>query len=179
MGDPDRRAITSALVIGVTMLLLNAAGRTTRTKSLPRCKFRRSRPTPRGRGRAATRQGRHRPNTASSCREATIRTTPRAGTGPLPRRRRGPVKYRTDVPIISSSREDGQRRGRPEGFHAPQPRLFANIIEGISGGDSGVGCHHRRADRHRAGAGGVSALPVAVGMYICSWPRRRRSSSAA
>jgi uncharacterized oligopeptide transporter (OPT) family protein len=75
--------------------------------------------------------------------------------------------YRTDVPISRESKTMDNGNEAPKEFTAPQPRLFANIIEGILGGTlqwsliiTGVMiavvlelC-------------GVSALPVAVGMYL-------------
>ena len=72
------------------------------------------------------------------------------------------------MPITRESKSDGQRRRtRPKEFTAPQPRLFANIIEGILGG---------RLQWSLIITGvmiaivlelcGVSALPVAVGMYL-------------
>jgi hypothetical protein len=79
----------------------------------------------------------------------------------------GKPVYRTDVPISREVKVMDNGNDAPKEFTAPQPRLFANIIEGILGGTlqwtlitTGVMvaivlelC-------------GVSALPVAVGMYL-------------
>lgn len=79
----------------------------------------------------------------------------------------GQPVYRTDVPISREEKTMDSGTDAPREFTAPQPRLFANIIEGILGGTlewsliiAGVMiavvlelCR-------------VSALPVAVGMYL-------------
>src|SRR5207244_264352 len=78
----------------------------------------------------------------------------------------GKPVYRTDVPISRDAKEMDNGEPAPPQFAAPQPRLFASIIEGILGG---------KLEWALVIAGaliaialelcGVSALPVAVGMY--------------
>ena len=76
--------------------------------------------------------------------------------------------YRADLPIDRQAKKDDRGEEAPKGFtEAPQPALFANIIQGILGG---------RLEWGLIVIGvlvavalelcGVSALPVAVGMYI-------------
>jgi hypothetical protein len=75
--------------------------------------------------------------------------------------------YRTDQPINRESKTMDNDKDAPREFTAPQPRLFANIIEGILGGTLQwslilVGVMIALALE----LCGVSALPVAVGMYL-------------
>ncbi len=80
----------------------------------------------------------------------------------------GQPKYLTDMPITRKSdqkMDDGEPA--PKGFSAPQPELFASIIEGILGGTLEwalfvVGVLIAIALE----LAGVRALPVAVGMYL-------------
>jgi uncharacterized oligopeptide transporter (OPT) family protein len=79
----------------------------------------------------------------------------------------GKPVYRTDVPISREEKKMDNGEDAPKEFTAPQPRLFANIIEGILNGTL-------QWSFIIAGAliaitlelCGVSALPVAVGMYL-------------
>ncbi len=79
----------------------------------------------------------------------------------------GKPVYRTDVPISREEKKMDNGEDAPKEFTAPQPRLFANIIDGILGGTL-------QWSLIIAGAliaitlelCGVSALPVAVGMYL-------------
>ncbi len=80
----------------------------------------------------------------------------------------GTAKYRTDLPI---RRKPDQKMDddepAPKGFAAPQPELFASIIEGILGGTLEwalfmVGVLIAVALE----LAGVRALPFAVGMYL-------------
>ncbi len=79
----------------------------------------------------------------------------------------GRVKYRTDMPVKRiETTMDNNEKAEPK-YAAPQPELFANIIEGILGG---------KLEWRLIIAGviialslefaGVPAFPVAVGMYI-------------
>jgi uncharacterized oligopeptide transporter (OPT) family protein len=75
--------------------------------------------------------------------------------------------YRTDVPIAQESKVMDNGKDAPKEFTAPQPRLFANIIEGILGGNLQwsliiLGVMIAIALE----LCGVAALPVAVGMYL-------------
>ncbi len=79
----------------------------------------------------------------------------------------GWIKYRTDLPISRESKtmDNGQPAPRP--FAAPQPGLFANIIEGILAGTLEWGLVVLGAlIAISLEFAGVSALPFAVGMYI-------------
>jgi uncharacterized oligopeptide transporter (OPT) family protein len=79
----------------------------------------------------------------------------------------GQLTYRRDVPIKRDAKLMDTGDEAPERFRAPQPQLFALIIEGILGGN---------LEWALVIAGaliavmielmGVSALPVAVGMYL-------------
>jgi putative OPT family oligopeptide transporter len=78
----------------------------------------------------------------------------------------GKPHYRTDIPIAQESKkmDDGTS---VRGFQAPQPQLFASIIEGILGGTLewglfGIGALIAIALE----LSGVRALPFAVGMYL-------------
>jgi uncharacterized oligopeptide transporter (OPT) family protein len=80
---------------------------------------------------------------------------------------KGNPVYRTDVPIAQESRVMDNGNRAPDRFTAPQPQLFANIIDGILGGTlqwsliiTGV------LIAVTLELCGVSALPVAVGMYL-------------
>src|SRR5439155_4058504 len=78
----------------------------------------------------------------------------------------GVPHYRTDMPIAQESKtmDDGTS---VRGFQAPQPQLFASIIEGILGGTLewglfGIGALIAISME----LAGVRALPFAVGMYL-------------
>jgi putative OPT family oligopeptide transporter len=75
--------------------------------------------------------------------------------------------YRTDMPISRQSKVMDNDVEAPKEFTAPQPGLFANIIKGILGGKLQwalilIGIMIAIALE----LCGVSALPVAVGMYL-------------
>ncbi|MCI0700044.1 MAG: oligopeptide transporter, OPT family [Planctomycetia bacterium] len=79
----------------------------------------------------------------------------------------GKPVYRTDVPISREAKKMDNGEDAPKEFTAPQPGLFANIIKGILGGTlewtlviAGV------LIAVTLELCGVSALPVAVGMYL-------------
>ncbi len=60
--------------------------------------------------------------------------------------------YRTDVPISREAKKMDNDKDAPKEFTAPQPRLFASIIEGILGRDAGMGTdHHWSSDRRYSG----------------------------
>ena len=82
--------------------------------------------------------------------------------------REGRAQYRTEIPI---GRKEGARMDggadAPKGFTAPQPQLFSSIIEGILGGTLewglfGIGALIAIALELAS----VRALPFAVGMYL-------------
>jgi hypothetical protein len=75
--------------------------------------------------------------------------------------------YRTDLPIARKEKRMDNGVEAPKEFTAPQPELFANIIKGILGGSLQwslilIGVMIAVALEFC----GVSALPVAVGMYL-------------
>jgi putative OPT family oligopeptide transporter len=79
----------------------------------------------------------------------------------------GRLIYKIDVPIKREAENMDSGKKAPEPFKAPQPQLFAIIIEGILGG---------KLEWRLVFTGvlvavvmellGISALPVAVGMYL-------------
>ena len=79
----------------------------------------------------------------------------------------GKPVYRTDLPISRERKKMDNDKEAPKEFTAPQPRLFANIIEGILGGKLQWSLVITGALIAIAlELCGVSALPVAVGMYL-------------
>jgi len=78
----------------------------------------------------------------------------------------GKPHYRTDIPIAQESKkmDDGST---VKGFQAPQPQLFSSIIEGILGGTLEWGLFGTGAlIAISLELAGVRALPFAVGMYL-------------
>src|SRR5262249_62248171 len=79
----------------------------------------------------------------------------------------GRLKYRTALPIQRESAKMDDGRDAPKGFSAPQPQLFASIIEGILGGELQWSLVILGAlIAVTLELAGVPALPVAVGMDI-------------
>ena len=79
----------------------------------------------------------------------------------------GRLTYRIDVPINRQSKLMDNGEESPERFKAPQPQLFALIIEGILGGKLQWGLVITGVLVAVAlELMGISALPVAVGMYL-------------
>jgi uncharacterized oligopeptide transporter (OPT) family protein len=79
----------------------------------------------------------------------------------------GYLKYRIDVPIQREAEVMDNGAKAPEGFKAPQPQLFQLITEGILGGQLHWGLVITGVLIAVAlELMGVSALPVAVGMYL-------------
>jgi putative OPT family oligopeptide transporter len=159
-------ALTSALVIGVTMLALNAAGTHYTNKNLPQAKLAVPADAPSqevGKPYAG--------EDTTSYRVVHVRKDDPDNPGVPPGRylvdEQGYAKYRTDLAINRESAKMDNGQDAPKGFSAPQPQLFASIIEGILGG---------RLEWALVVIGaliavtmelaGVSALPFAVGMYI-------------
>jgi putative OPT family oligopeptide transporter len=164
-------AVTSALVIGVTMLMLNNAQTHYTKKGFPTDKALTVPPeAPRdkpGKPYAAGWEGQ--PPDANEYRVVHVRKDEYEGLKPgryLVDEAGKPV-YRTDLPISREATTMDNGEAAPPKFDAPQPQLFANIIEGILGG---------KLEWALVIAGaliavalelcGVSALPVAVGMYL-------------
>jgi putative OPT family oligopeptide transporter len=178
-------AVTSALVIGFTMLKLNEAGTHYTTQGFPKNvvldvpenppKERPGKPH----DRDLEAKDNHPGWTADTneYRVVHVRQDDYKGRGGdyeklkpgryLVNDKGNPV-YRADVPIDRQAPKDDAGNPAPRDFsEAPQPGLFANIIKGILGGSlqwsliiTGV------MIAIALELCGVSALPVAVGMYI-------------
>lgn len=164
-------AVTSALVIGVTMLLLNSAGVHYTKKGFPVDRVLeipsdapREKP-----GRPYDTGWEGQPADTNEYRVVHVRAEQypgmKAGRYLVDESAR-PV-YRTDVPISREAAKMDNDKEAPKEFTAPQPRLFANIIEGILGGTLEWTLIITGAlIAVTLELCGVSALPVAVGMYL-------------
>jgi putative OPT family oligopeptide transporter len=159
-------AITSALVIGGTMLALNAAGTHYTNQNLPEAKFNVPADAPRERPGKP-----HEDDTTEYRVVHVVKDDPTNPQITQPGRYlvddTGHAKYRTDVPINRQAEKMDNGQDAPKAFSAPQPQLFTLIIEGILGGTLewtlviiGVLIAVTMELAH------VSALPFAVGMYI-------------
>jgi putative OPT family oligopeptide transporter len=156
-------AITSAVVIGVTMLALNAATVHYTNRNLPNRTLTVLPDAPRERA--------GRPHEDDPAEYYVVHVYQDQYPDVKPGRYlvddSGHVKYKTDVPIKQESEVMDNGEKAPEGFSAPQPQLFQLIIEGILS---------RRLEWALVIAGAliaialelcrVSALPFAVGMYL-------------
>ncbi|HKB05627.1 MAG TPA: OPT/YSL family transporter, partial [Gemmataceae bacterium] len=163
-------AVTSALVIGITMLLLNKAAVHYTKKDLPDRALEVPADAPReqpGRPYDTGWEGQE-PDT-KEYRVVHVRRDEMPGVkaGRYLVDDAGRPVYRTDEPIAREEAKMDNGKDAPKEFTAPQPRLFANIIEGILGGTLewsliiiGV------LIAVTLELCGVSALPVAVGMYL-------------
>jgi putative OPT family oligopeptide transporter len=158
-------AVTSALVIGVTMLLLNAAGTHYTNRDMPKQKLTVPADAPR------ERPGKPHEDDANEYFVVHVRKGDYGGQvkpGRYLCEADGTPRYLARVPIGRQGEEkmdNGQDAPRP--FSAPQPELFYSIIEGILGGKLEWGLVVIGALIAIAlELAGVPALPVAVGMYI-------------
>lgn len=165
-------AVTSALVIGVTMLLLNEAGTHYTKKGFPadvRLTVPADAPKEKP-GRPYDTGWEGQPADTAEYRVVHVRRGDYDNAikpGRYLVDEAGKPVYRTDVPISQESKTMDSGKDAPKEFTAPQPRLFANIIQGILGGTlewaliiTGV------MIAIALELCGVSALPVAVGMYL-------------
>jgi uncharacterized oligopeptide transporter (OPT) family protein len=157
-------ALTSALVIGGTMLALNAAATHYTEKGLPTRRL----AVP---DDAPTQQvgNPHQDKDTNVYRVVHVRRGEYDDVRPgrYLVDDNGTVKYRTDMAIAQESKLLDTGEEAPRGFTAPQPHLFASLIQGILGGTLEwtlfiVGAVIAVALE----LAGVSALPFAVGMYI-------------
>jgi hypothetical protein len=164
-------AVTSALVIGFTMLMLNKAGTHYTTKNLPSQKLVVPPDAP------TQRPGKPYTDDATEYHVVHVRrgdypADPTRGlTEVRPGRylvdADGTVRYKTDTPIAQESRVMDDNNPAPARFTAPQPHLFSNIIQGILGGTLEWGLVVIGAlIAIVVELVGVTALPFAVGMYI-------------
>jgi uncharacterized oligopeptide transporter (OPT) family protein len=146
--------LTSALVIGGTMLALNAAGTHYTNRDLPKGKLVVPDDAPRERA------GKPHEDDATEYRIVHVRKddelNPRVTPGRYLVKDDGTPAYRTDVPINRKRREMDNDEKAPEPFTAPQPQLFALLIEVVLGVLIAVAME----------LAGVAALPFAVGMYL-------------
>jgi uncharacterized oligopeptide transporter (OPT) family protein len=157
-------ALTSAVVIGITMLALNEAAVHYTTKELPAAVLPVSADAPTehvGKPYAEKDQ--------NAYKVVHVRKGEIAGAAPgrYLVDASGHAKYRTDLPIDRKAEVMDNGEKAPKAFAAPQPQLFANIIEGILGGTLEWGLVIIGIlVAITLELAGVSALPVAVGMYI-------------
>jgi putative OPT family oligopeptide transporter len=156
-------SLTSALVIGVTMLALDAVGTHYTNKSLP------DRLLPPTANAPQQRVGQPHEDDPAVYSIVHVRRGeyPDVKPGRYLVDAEGHVKYRTDLAIAQEAKKMDNDRDAPAPFTAPQPQLFASIIEGILGGTLewglfGIGVLIALATE----LAGVSALPFAVGMYL-------------
>jgi putative OPT family oligopeptide transporter len=157
-------AVTSALVIGLTMLALNKAGTHYTKKGFDT-------------GMMLQMMGdepRERPGKPYEDDSKLYRVVHVAHSQfeKVPRGRYlvdedGRPVYRADVPISREAAIMDNGDEAPKEFTAPQPRLFANIIQGILGGTLEWGLIITGVLIAVAlELCGIGALPVAVGMYL-------------
>jgi putative OPT family oligopeptide transporter len=157
--------LTSALVIGATMLALNAAGTHYTNKDLPTGKLAVPEDAP------TERAGKPHEDDAAEYRVVHVRKDDERNPGVTPGRYLvqddGSPAYRTDVPIDRKRPKMDNGENAPEPFAAPQPQLFALLIEGILGGKLEWGLVVQGVLIAVAmELAGVAALPFAVGMYL-------------
>ncbi len=164
-------ALTSAVVIGGTMLVLDAAGTHYTNKNLPARQLVVPPDAPRERvGRP------HQQDTtkyrvvhvrAGQYKEDKAKGVPEGKPGRYLVDDKGFPKYKTDLAIAQESTVMDDGSPAPKGFSAPQPQLFASIIEGILGGTLHWGLFITGVlIALSLELAGVRALPFAVGMYL-------------
>jgi len=160
--------LTSALVIGGTMMVLNKAGTHYSTRGIPKG----ARLDPDEIPADAERRQVGQPYTdqdTNTYRVVYVRN-PRIkdlDPGWYLVDDQGYVKYWIDVPIARKYKEMDNGEPAVEKFKAPQPQLFQTITEGILGGELHWGLVITGVLIAVAmELMGVSALPVAVGMYL-------------
>ncbi|HEY7314921.1 MAG TPA: oligopeptide transporter, OPT family [Gemmataceae bacterium] len=160
-------ALTSALFIGVTMLLLNAAGThyTNNKNALPDRKLVVPPDAPRERA------GKPHKDDPNEYRVVHVRKEDDLNPGVKPGRylveEDGTPTYFTDVPINRQAPDMDNGQKAPDPFAAPQPQLFALLIEGILGGKLEWGLVILGVLIALVmELAGVAALPFAVGMYL-------------
>jgi hypothetical protein len=156
-------AVTSALVIGLTMLALNAAGTHYTNQGLPDVQFK----IPEDAAREKV--GRPHEDDKTEYRVVFARRDeyPNTPPGRYLVDESGHPKYKTDIPIQRESKVMDNGKDAPKGFDAPQPALFTSIIEGILGGKLEWGLVLIGVlIAISLELAGVPALPFAVGMYI-------------
>jgi putative OPT family oligopeptide transporter len=156
-------AMISAAVIGGTLLVLNASAVHYTNKGLPNVNLRVPGDAPRERA--------GRPHEDDPVEYFVVHVRPGESADIKPGRylvdEAGKPHYKTDEPIARASKVMDNGQPAPPGFNAPQPQLFASIIEGILGGTLEWGLVVIGVLIAVAlELAGVSVLPVAVGMYL-------------
>ncbi len=158
-------AVSSSLVIGVTLLALNSAGVHYTNQNLPTTALVVPEDAPR------EQPGKPHTDDKSVYRVVHVRARSEGQTDIMPGRYlvddQGIAKYRTDLPINRKATIMDDGKEAPKAFEAPQPQLFSSIIEGILGGQlewglvivGGLIAVSLELAR-------ISALPFAVGMYL-------------
>jgi uncharacterized oligopeptide transporter (OPT) family protein len=156
--------LTSAVVIGGTMILLDAGGTHFTKKGFPNAIVKVPADTPRERvGQPYAEED---PN---EYHVVYIRKDqyPDIPAGWYLVNAEGRLTYRKDVPINRQAEVMDNGKKAPDRFKAPQPQLFQIIIEGILGGTLEWGLVITGVLVAVAlELMGISALPVAVGMYL-------------
>src|SRR5262245_27748804 len=160
-------ALTSALVIGGTMLALDAVGTHYTNKGLPNAvlQVEPGAPTQKvGRPHEDKDQNTY---FVVHVRREDDKKYPGVKPGRYLVDQQGNIKYKTDTPIAQESKKMDNGADAPKGFTAPQPQLFQSIITGILGGTLEWGLFIIGVLIAIAVEfAGVRALPFAVGMYI-------------
>jgi putative OPT family oligopeptide transporter len=158
-------ALTSAVVIGATMLLLNFVGTHYTNQDLPKGKLVVPKDAPREQA------GVPHKDDPTEYRVVHVRKDDELNPDVTPGRylvaEDGTPAYLTDIPINRKRQEMDNGQKAPEPFSAPQPQLFALLIEGILGGKLEWGLVVLGVFIALAmELAGVAALPFAVGMYL-------------
>jgi uncharacterized oligopeptide transporter (OPT) family protein len=165
-------ALTSAVVIGGTMLLLNAGGTHYTKRNVPNVTVSADRL------KNAPEQKVGRPHDGSDAtlpRDDNVYRTVYLRDGDIEGvppawylvNDRGHLIYRVDTPIKRESKLMDNDKEAPDRFKAPQPQLFQLITEGILQGRLQWGLIVVGAlVAMSMELLGISALPVAVGMYL-------------
>jgi len=157
-------AVTSAVAIGVTMLALNAAGTHYTKKGFPT-------DAPLALKGDEPRERPGKPYQTDTTEYRVVHVAAGQSETVKPGRYlvddAGKPVYRADVPISREAKVMDNGEDAPKEFTAPQPRLFANIIQGILGGTLEWGLIITGVLIAVAlELCGIGALPVAVGMYL-------------
>jgi uncharacterized oligopeptide transporter (OPT) family protein len=156
--------LTSAVVIGGTMLVLNYGGTHYTRKGFPDITV----PVPPDAPTQRVGQP-HAEGDDNTYRTVFVREDAYSGvpSGWYLVNDEGRLTYKVDVPIKRESEKMDNGELAPEPFKAPQPQLFAIIIEGILGGKLQWGLVITGVlIAVVIELMGISALPVAVGMYL-------------
>ena len=158
-------ALTSATVIGGTMLALNAAGTHYTNQDLPKGKLVVPPDAPRERAGKPHEDDPHDYLVVHVRKDDEY--NPDAKPGRYLVQDDGTPAYFTDTPINRQKEEMDNHQKAPDPFAAPQPQLFALLIEGILGGKLEWGLVILGVlIAVMLELAGVSALPFAVGMYL-------------